>query len=67
MASSPPASPSSRPALPSPPAAKPHAGPIAASLISGAIALFMVSASLREIFVAVNRAKFAPDAAVILS
>ncbi|MCC7236774.1 MAG: hypothetical protein IT163_15795 [Bryobacterales bacterium] len=50
-----------------PPETKPHAGLVAASLISGALALFMVSASLRGIFVAVNRAKFVPDEAVILN
>ena len=34
------------------PATKPHAGFIAASSVSGAIALFMLSASLREFLVA---------------
>jgi hypothetical protein len=51
----------------SPPAPKPHAGLIAASLVSGTIATFMLSASVREILVAVNRAKFVPDEAVILT
>lgn len=53
------------PATPSAP--KPHAGLIAASLICGTLALFMTSASLRGILVAVNRAKFTPDEAVILN
>ena len=67
MASEAPTARTAVPAAPSPPATKPHAGFIAASLISGALALFMVSASLREIFVAVNRAKLVPDEAVILN
>lgn len=62
-----PASPSPMPAEPSTPTSKPHAGLITASLVSGAIALFLVSASLREILVEVNRTKFVPDGAVILN
>jgi len=54
-------------AHPPSPATTPHAGFIAASLVSGAIALFMLSASFTEVFVAINRAKFVPDEAVILS
>lgn len=64
-----PASPNS--GAPSPHAAsapaRPHAGLIGASVVLGAIALFLSSASLREIFVAVNHVKFVPDEAEILN
>lgn len=49
------------------PVRRAHAGLIGAGLIAGALALFLSGASLRELLVEVNRARFVPAQAEVVS